>query len=336
MRTLSTFPKDSICICSSYADLLLDVKWKSPPPPQWHLTNFTSSLPLFLFDCLVSFPSPSNLSPLSLLPSFNAYIMTHSKSKAVGRTGCLCSLSEETSQASCSAYSLTSFPLLLFPEASAWEKSPVSIDDWPVMAVLLPSRLHPGSTTQLFFPLESPTYQTGPVWVEINTRKDSMQVTGARQENHSVSRPRLKAIINKCKRSLLLQRRSYHTGACGHTHASGNDCVHVRKDGHAGLGAHVGKGSRCRNGCASVHLFSMRMTMESREHSCCIERLWGGSLRQWAGSSNCSNYSSSFTSLLWSWHQSSLLKKKKDYFSGIWWRTQSLLFDWMNFSSVEY
>lgn len=179
------------------------------------------------------------------------------------------------------------------------------------MAVLLPSRLHPGSTTQLFFPLESPTYQTGPVWVEINTRKDSMQVTGARQENHSVSRPRLKAIINKCKRSLLLQRRSYHTGACGHTHASGNDCVHVKKDGHAGLGAHVGKGSRCRNGCASVHLFSMRMTMESREHSCCIERLWGGSLRQWAGSSNCSNYSSSFTSLLWSWHQSSLLKKKK-------------------------
>lgn len=85
---------------------------KRSPPTQWHLTNFTSSLPLFLFDCLVSFPSPSNLSPLSLLPSFNAYIMTHSKSKAVGRTGCLCSLSEETSQASCSAYSLTSFPLL--------------------------------------------------------------------------------------------------------------------------------------------------------------------------------------------------------------------------------
>lgn len=180
----------------------------------------------------------------------------------------LCFLSEETSRASCSAYSLTSFPLSQFPEASAWEKSPVSIDDWPVMAVLLPSRLHPGSTTQLFFPLESPTYQIGPTWAEINTRKNSIQVIGARQENHGVSRPTLKVIINKCKRPLLLQRRSYHTGACRHTHASGSDCVHVKKDGHAGVGAHVGKGSMCRNGCASVHLFSVYVTMESRECSC--------------------------------------------------------------------
>lgn len=109
------------------------------------------------------------------------------------------------------------------------------------------------------------------------------------------------------------------------------------KDEHAGLGAHVGKGSMSRNGCASMGLFSMCMTMGRREHSCCTESLWGGSLRQWPGSSNGSNYSSYFTSLLWSWHQSSLKKKKKKrwfFFSGIWWRTQSLLFEWMNFSSV--
>lgn len=223
----------------------------------------------------------------------------------------LCFLSEETSRASCSAYSLTSFPLLQFPEASAWEKSPVSIDDWPVMAVLLPSRLHPGSTTQLFFPLESPTYQTGPTWAETNTRKNSIQVIGARQENHGVSWPTLKVIINKCKRPLLLQRRSYHTGACRHTHASENDCVHVKKDGHAGLGAHVGKDLCVGMGVHPCTYFQCMWPWKVENAAVCTECLWGGSLRQWAASSNCSSYSSSFTSLLWSWHQRSLLKKKK-------------------------
>lgn len=137
------------------------------------------------------------------------------------------------------------------------------------MAVLLPSRLHPGSTTQLFFPLESPTYQTGPTWAEINTRKNSIQVIGARQENHGVSRPTLKVIINKCKRPLLLQRRSYLPYRCMPAHSCIWKWLRACEKGWAcRTGCTCGEGSLCRNGCASVHLFSVYVTMESRECSC--------------------------------------------------------------------
>lgn len=171
-----------------------------------------------------------------------------------------------------------------------------------------------------FFSHFSTYLSSGSVWVEINTEEKSRQMTGVRWRNHSVIQSRLKTIINKCKWPLLLQRLSYHTGACGHTHVSGNDCVHV------GIGAHVANAYVCWNGCAFTCLFSMGMdcwSLKVENTAVLLNGMPGGCK---LGASLCPKYSY-FTSLLLSWHQSSPLGKK--FLTGIWCGTQSIIV-WMN------